>query len=257
MPHREQSETRALVVVPTYNERENIEEVVRRLFAAKPTGVDLLVIDDGSPDGTAELVKKLGEDFDSIHLVEHRGKLGLGTAYVAGFKWGLQRGYDSVVEMDADLSHDPADVGRLLDALDEADLAIGSRYVPGGAVENWSGLRRGLSFCANAYVRLLLGLSVRDSTAGFRAYRHSILRRIDLEGIRSEGYSFQVEMTRRVKNAGGRITEIPITFVERVAGESKMHFRIVIEALVFVAAWGIVDRGRQLRATLSRNFDSR
>ncbi|MGH2698280.1 MAG: polyprenol monophosphomannose synthase [Actinomycetota bacterium] len=251
------SETTALVVVPTYNERENIEEVVRRLFDAAPSRVDLLVIDDGSPDGTAELVKKLSDDFPAIQLIERGEKLGLGTAYVTGFKWALQRGYAAVVEMDADLSHDPADVVRLLQALDEADLAIGSRYVPGGAVENWGPLRRRLSYYANVYARLTLSLPVGDSTAGFRAYRDSILRRIDLEGIRSEGYSFQIEMTRRVRHAGGRIIEIPITFVERIAGQSKMHLRIVVEALFFVAAWGIKDRGRRLRSMLSRSINAR
>lgn len=257
MTERESSERRALVVVPTYNERDNIEEVVRRLFDASPSGVDLLVIDDGSPDGTGELVKKLASDCSAIQLIERQGKLGLGTAYVTGFKWALQRGYEYVVEMDADLSHDPADVVHLLNALGETDLAIGSRYVPGGAVENWSAVRRRLSLYANVYARLILGLSVRDSTAGFRAYRTPILREIDLDGIRSEGYSFQIEMTRLVKQADGRIAEIPITFVERAAGQSKMHPRIVIEALVFVSAWGIKDRGGRLRAKLSRNIESR
>jgi dolichol-phosphate mannosyltransferase len=255
MSQERPSETPALVVVPTYNERENIEEVVRRLFAA--VRADLLVIDDGSPDGTAELVESLSEGYPSIELIDRGEKLGLGTAYVTGFKRALQRGYEAVVEMDADLSHDPADVVRLLEALDEADLVIGSRYVPGGAIENWGAFRRRLSYYANVYARLILSLPVRDSTAGFRAYRASILRRIDLEGIRSEGYSFQIEMTRRVKKAGGRITEVPITFVERVAGKSKMGLRIVVEALLFVAAWGIKDRGRRLRSILSRSINSR
>lgn len=240
MPERD-----ALVITPTYNERESIAELLRRLFDATGDRVDLLVIDDGSPDGTAELVKELGASDDRIHLEQRPGKLGLGTAYVMGFQWGIERGYSAVVEMDADLSHDPADVPRLLDALAEADLVIGSRYVPGGGVSNWGRGRRALSALGNIYARAWLGYKVKDSTAGFRAYRTSALATQDLESIHSEGYGFQIEMTRRFFRAGLRIKEIPITFTERALGHSKMSRRIVIEALGAVTRWGIRDRFRR------------
>ena len=233
---------RALVITPTYNESESITEVVARLFNACPEGVDLLVIDDGSPDGTARIVRDLQEQDPRIHLQERAGKQGLGTAYVTGFNWAIERGYDAVVEMDADLSHDPADVPRLLDALAGADLVIGSRYVPGGGVSNWGRARRMLSSAGNLYARIWLGYAVRDSTAGFRAYRTSALASEALGDVRSEGYGFQIEMTRRFHMAGRRVREVPITFVERVRGRSKMSRRIVIEALIAVTRWGIRDR---------------
>ncbi|MBW3595366.1 MAG: polyprenol monophosphomannose synthase [Actinobacteria bacterium] len=232
----------ALVITPTYNERDSIAEVVRRLFDACGERVDLLVIDDGSPDGTAHIVRHLQRHDSRIHLHQRAGKLGLGTAYVTGFRWAIERGYDAVVEMDADLSHDPADVPRLLDALEGADLVIGSRYVPGGGVTNWGRLRRMLSAAGNLYARLWLGYPVKDSTAGFRAYRTSALAAEDLDDVRSEGYGFQIEMTRRFHNRGRRIHEVPITFVERVRGRSKMSRRIVIEALMAVTRWGLRDR---------------
>ena len=232
----------ALVITPTYNERESIREVVSRLFNACGERVDLLVIDDGSPDGTAEIVAKLATEDSRIHLEQRPGKLGLGTAYVAGFRWAMERGYDEVVEMDADLSHDPADVPRLLDALQDADLVIGSRYVPGGGVSNWGRGRRLLSAAGNLYARMWLGYKIKDSTAGFRAYRTAALARIDLDTIASEGYGFQVEMTRRFHKAGLRIREVPITFTERVRGSSKMSRRIAIEAFTGVTRWGMRDR---------------
>jgi dolichol-phosphate mannosyltransferase len=233
--------------MPTYNERENIERVTSRLFAAAENRVDLLVIDDGSPDGTAELVKALVAARTDVHVIERSGKLGLGTAYVEGFRWGLERGYWALVEMDADLSHDPADVLRLLDALKDSDLAIGSRYVPGGQVENWSSLRKLLSRYANNYARFWLGYDVRDSTAGFRAYRAPALGAVDLATLRSEGYAFQIELTRRFAKKKRRIAEVPITFVERTGGRSKMSSRIVLEALVNVTAWGFRDRFTRAR----------
>ena len=232
----------ALVVTPTYNERETIVEVARRLFEACGERVDLLVIDDGSPDGTSQIVAKLAFEDSRIHLETRPAKLGLGTAYVMGFKWAIARGYDAVVEMDADLSHNPADVPRLLDALLEADLVIGSRYVTGGGVSNWGRGRRLLSATGNLYARLWLGFSVKDSTAGFRAYRTSALAKQNLDTILSEGYAFQIEMTRRFHKAGLRIREIPITFVERVRGNSKMSRRIAVEALGAVTRWGVRDR---------------
>jgi dolichol-phosphate mannosyltransferase len=233
---------RALVIVPTYNERENISELARRLFGATGGGVDLLVVDDGSPDGTAEIVKQIAAGPDPVHLLERANKQGLGTAYRAGFAWALERGYEAVVEMDADLSHDPADVPRLLEALEDADLVIGSRYVPGGGTRNWGVTRRLLSRFGNAYARAWLRYQVADSTAGFRAYRTDWLRELDLSTASSEGYSFQVEMTFRTYRAGKRIVEIPITFVERTEGRSKMSRKIVLEALLKIAQWGIAAR---------------
>jgi dolichol-phosphate mannosyltransferase len=231
-----------LVIVPTYNERDSIATVVRRLFEASPAGVELLVIDDGSPDGTGEVVRELAGEDQPIHLLERGSKQGLGTAYVTGFRWAIERGYRAVVEMDADLSHNPADVPRLLAALDDADLAIGSRYVQGGGVGNWGRSRRILSQGGNVYARAWLGYGVRDSTSGFRAYRVSALEEVDLAGVRSEGYAFQIEMTRRLHLAGRRIVEVPITFVEREAGSSKMSRRIVFEAVRRVTGWGLRDR---------------
>ncbi len=233
---------RALVVVPTFNESASIAEVVRRLFDATGDAVDLLVIDDGSPDGTASIVRDLSAGPHEINLLERASKQGLGTAYVTGFKWGIEHGYWAVVEMDADLSHDPADVPRLLAALKDADLAIGSRYVPGGKVKNWSRFRRALSGAGNLYARGWLGFGLKDSTSGFRAYRSAVLAAQDLDAVRSEGYAFQIEMAWRVHRSGGRVTEVPITFVEREAGRSKMSRRIVVEALTSVPRWALRDR---------------
>jgi dolichol-phosphate mannosyltransferase len=237
-PDREQ----ALVIVPTYNEIETIGEAARRLFVAASDRADLLVVDDSSPDGTAELVKRLAEGPHEIHLLEREGKRGLGTAYIDGFRWALERDYWAVVEMDADLSHDPADVPRLLDALENADLVIGSRYVPGGGVRNWGWFRRKLSSWGNTYARTMLRIDVQDMTAGFRAYRTDVLRKIDLDTLTSQGYGFQIELTRRLNKLGMRIAEVPITFVEREHGQSKMNRRIVLEALLSVWRWGLEDR---------------
>jgi dolichol-phosphate mannosyltransferase len=243
----------ALVIVPTYNERDAIPEVVRRLFDAADDSVDLLVVDDGSPDGTAEVVRDLAKGPHEINLLERARKLGLGTAYVEGFRWALERGYWAVVEMDADLSHDPADVPRLLDALGNADLAIGSRYVPGGGVGNWGVLRRLLSRAGNLYARALLGFRVKDSTSGFRAFRAEVLRHLDLDSLRSEGYGFQIETAWRVHRRSGRIVEVPITFMERTHGSSKMSKKIVIEALLSVTRWGIAARTG--KAPIGRSMD--
>lgn len=234
----------ALVIIPTFNEVESIGEVIRRVFDACGDSVDVLVIDDGSTDGTAPLLHQLERDED-IHLIERSRRMGLGTAYVAGFRWAFERGYHAVVEMDADLSHDPRDIPRLLERLDAANLVIGSRYVEGGGVSNWGRGRLALSKAGNIYARALLGFAIKDSTSGFRAYKTSVLGSIDLSSVRSEGYAFQIEMTRRVHQIGGRITEIPITFVERATGKSKMSRRIVAEALVSVTKWGLRDRLRR------------
>jgi dolichol-phosphate mannosyltransferase len=259
MPDRDASlSARALVIAPTYNESQTISELSRRLFDACPDEVELLVVDDASQDGTAQIVQDLMRQKNEVHLIVRAGKLGLGTAYVTGFGWGIERGYWAVVEMDADLSHDPAEVPALLSALEDADLAIGSRYVPGGSIENWGRLRRWLSAAGNVYARAWLGFGVKDSTSGFRAYRTEWLEGQNLEDIRSEGYAFQIEMTRRVHRSGGRIVEIPITFTERVHGKSKLSRRIVFEALVGVARWGLRDRlgdrteTRRLRSARSR-----
>ncbi|MGH2752255.1 MAG: polyprenol monophosphomannose synthase [Actinomycetota bacterium] len=237
-------EGRALVVVPTYNERHNISECISRLLARSEVA-GILVVDDSSPDGTAGAVEALAPVEGRVHTVVRPAKLGLGTAYVTGFRWGIERGYSALVEMDADLSHDPNDVARLLAALAHADLVIGSRYVAGGSVENWGILRRFLSRGANLFVRILLGYSVRDSTSGFRAFKTSTLQDISYETLRSQGYGFQIEITRRVYRSGGRIAEIPITFVERASGRSKMTLRIILEAAFNVVRWSATDRLRR------------
>lgn len=231
----------ALVIVPTYNEKDSIAEAARRLFAASEGKVDLLVVDDGSPDGTAAVVREIAGGRGDIHLLERRTKSGLGDAYVAGFRWALERGYEAVVEMDADLSHDPAAVPQLLGALEGADLVIGSRYVPGGSIENWGAFRKGLSRSGNIYAAAWLRLGVKDLTSGFRAFRARALADQDLSTVATHGYAFQIEMARRIDRHGGRITEVPITFIERAAGKSKMSRRIVLEALLQVTRWGLVD----------------
>jgi dolichol-phosphate mannosyltransferase len=242
--HRDSLSARTLVIVPTYNESQTISEVARRLFEVCGDDAELLVIDDASEDGTPHIVRELSRAGDAVHLMERPEKLGLGTAYVAGFEWGIERGYWAMVEMDADLSHDPADVPKLVRALNDADLVVGSRYVPGGSIENWGRLRRWLSAAGNVYARAWLGYGVKDSTSGFRAYRTEWLDDQDLDDVKSEGYAFQIEMTRRVHRSGGRIVEVPITFTERLHGKSKLSRRIVLEALVGVARWGAYDRLR-------------
>jgi dolichol-phosphate mannosyltransferase len=231
-----------LVIIPTYNERETIAEAIRRLREAANDSVQILVVDDHSPDGTGALVRELQAGAPDLHLLERRSKLGLGTAYIEGFESGLEGGYWALVEMDADLSHDPAAVPSLLAALDDADLAIGSRYVPGGDVEDWSTGRRWLSQAGNTYARAWLGFPLQDATSGFRAYRTDFLATQDLSSVSSQGYGFQIEMARRIYRAGGRIVEIPITFTDRTLGRSKMSKRIALEAIWSVTAWGVHDR---------------
>ena len=233
---------RALVVLPTYQEADNIVEVLRRLRAAAPAA-DVLVVDDSSPDGTAALAKAAARELGNIDVLVRPGKSGLGSAYRAGFTEGLARGYDVLVEMDSDLSHDPARVPALLRAVEAgADLALGSRYVPGGLIPNWSFHRRFLSRAGNRYAAFVLGLSVRDATSGFRAYRADALRRVDLSSVRADGYCFQIEMAYRVAAAGGDIVELPIEFVDRERGTSKMCSRIIVEALALVTWWSVRDR---------------
>ena len=227
-----------LVVLPTYNESENIERVLRRIRDSL-TAATVLVVDDGSPDGTAEIAERLGKELGNIEVMRRHRKSGLGSAYRAGFHWGLERDFDACVEMDADLSHEPEALPQLVGALSDAcELAVGSRYVPGGAIPNWAWHRRLLSRGGNVYASALLGLGVADSTSGFRAYSATLLRRIDLDQIRADGYGFQIEMTYRAKQAGAAVTEVPIRFVDRVDGQSKMSMFIVVEALALVTWWG-------------------
>jgi dolichol-phosphate mannosyltransferase len=233
---------RTLVIVPTYNERDNIAEVIARLFDACPD-CDLLIIDDSSPDGTSEFAEEMALSFGrQIAVLTRPKKAGLGTAYIEGFRWGLAHDYDAIVAMDADLSHDPATVPALVDALGDADLAIGSRYIPGGGVSNWGLLRRLLSRAGNLYARTWLRFGVHDATSGFRAYGAGALRKMELKSFRSEGYAFQIETAWRVHQDGGRIVEVPITFVERQAGASKLSRRIVFEALLRVPVWALRAR---------------
>ncbi len=238
---------RVLVIIPTYNEAENITAVMRAVHAALPD-VGILVVDDGSPDGTADLVEKAAVEWDELHVLRRSKKLGLGSAYRDGFRWGLAAGYDACVEMDADFSHDPAALPELVAKLEEGyELVIGSRYVPGGEIPNWSWYRHLLSWGGNRFADIVLGLGVADSTAGFRVYAASILSRLDLDSVRADGYGFQIEMTYRTRQLGGQISEVPISFVDRVAGESKMSWVIVFEALALVGWWGCLRLVRTLR----------
>jgi dolichol-phosphate mannosyltransferase len=233
---------RTLVVIPTYQEAENIGVVLEQVREAVPD-VEVLVVDDGSPDGTADLADAFGVEHGGVSVLRRPGKAGLGSAYRAGFAWGLERGFEVLVEMDADLSHNPGTLPRLLAPVaDDADLVIGSRYVPGGAVPNWPARRLLLSKWGNRYARLMLGLPVNDATAGFRVYRADALRAIDLTGITADGYAFQIEMAYAVWRSGRTVVEVPIAFTDRVRGTSKMSGRIVVEAMVLVTWWGLRDR---------------
>src|SRR5690625_489510 len=242
---------RVLVIVPTYNEALTIEKTLGRLHEAVPS-VDVLVVDDRAPDGTGRIVAELADADDRVHLMSRPGKQGLGSAYVAGFRWGLERGYDVLVEMDADGSHQPEQLPDLLAALNDADLVIGSRYVPGGRVVNWPRHREVLSRIANLYTRVALGIAVADATGGYRAFQAGTIQGIDLDTVNSQGYCFQVDLTWRTVRAGLRVTEVPITFVEREEGQSKMSGAVVREALVRVTAWGVRRRWAQLRKLVGR-----
>ena len=232
---------RILVIVPTYQERENLAGLLRRLHAAVPK-VDALVVDDRSPDGTGELADALAAADPRVHVLHRPVKTGLGAAYVAGFRWALRRDYDTVVEMDADGSHPPEDLPRLLDALSDADLVLGSRYAPGGRVVNWPRHRTWLSRGGNLYCQLALGVRIADLTSGYRAYRRRVLAELPLADIASQGYCFQVDLAWRVVQAGFRVVEVPITFTERETGRSKMTGGIVREALWEVTRWGVQHR---------------
>ncbi|MRK01802.1 MULTISPECIES: polyprenol monophosphomannose synthase [Aeromicrobium] len=230
---------RTLIIVPTYNESDNLELIVQRIHAEQP-GVDILIADDGSPDGTGEIADRLAADDPRVHVMHRTSKQGLGSAYRAGFAWGLARDYDVLMEMDADGSHRPEDLAKILAASEAgADLVLGSRWVPGGGVVNWPWHRRLISRGGTLYAHLMLGIPIKDATGGFRAFRRSTLERLPLEDVASQGYCFQIDMARRVVAAGMSVQEVPITFVERERGQSKMSGAIVREALWRVTLWGL------------------
>jgi dolichol-phosphate mannosyltransferase len=233
---------RTLVVVPTYDERGSLPRMLAGL-AALPVAVDVLVVDDGSPDGTGDVADAIAADDPSVHVLHRPRKAGLGPAYRAGLAWGLERGYDRLVSMDADGSHDPAALPRLLAAADGADLVIGSRYVAGGRVERWPLPRRALSAGGNLYARAVTGLPVRDGTSGYRVTRREVLETIDVAGLVSDGYAFQLEVAWRAWRAGFHLVEVPIVFVERRSGASKLSRAVVLEALWRTVAWARAGRG--------------
>jgi dolichol-phosphate mannosyltransferase len=242
---------RVVMVVPTFNEADNIDWLVGRLRDAQPD-VDVLVVDDNSPDGTGALADELATADPAVHVLHRSAKGGLGAAYLAGFAWALEAGYDVVGEMDADGSHQPEQLHRLLDALLDADLVIGSRWIPGGSVVNWPLRREALSRGGNLYVRLLLGIGVRDATAGFRVFRRTALEKIDLASVESTGYVFQTDLVTRCLRAGLTVREVPIEFVERVRGDSKMSGAVASESLRRITRWGLRERRDQLRRALRR-----
>lgn len=223
-----------LVIIPTYNEKENIENIIRYVFSLQPA-FDIIIIEDNSPDGTADIVKRLQSEFPGLHMIERKGKLGLGTAYIAGFEWGLSRHYQYIFEMDADFSHNPADLVRLYNACTEgADMAIGSRYVTGVNVVNWPMGRVLMSYFASKYVKIVTGMKIHDATAGFVCYTRKVLESIDLDKIRFKGYAFQIEMKFTAWTSGFKLKEVPIIFTDRTLGTSKMSGGIFTEALLGV-----------------------
>ncbi|CAB4856862.1 unannotated protein [freshwater metagenome] len=229
---------RALVVLPTYNEIDNIEKMLRTIRAIVPDE-HILVVDDGSPDGTAESAERIRSELGHIEIMKRDGKGGLGSAYRAGFAWGLERGYDTFVEIDCDFSHDPRELPTMLMLADSYEVVIGSRYVPGGSIPSWSTSRLLLSKGGNRYASIMLGLGVADSTAGYRVYQASALEKIDYSHVKADGYGFQIEMTYRARRGGASIVEHPISFTDRTEGESKMSRAIVTEALWMVTKWGL------------------
>ncbi|WP_027586736.1 polyprenol monophosphomannose synthase [Acidipropionibacterium thoenii] len=247
--------SRVLVIIPTYNEAENIEAITGRVRAADP-GVDILVADDNSPDGTGRIADRLAAADSQIHVMHRKGKEGLGAAYLAGFHWGLDASYDVLVEMDADGSHQPEQLPLLLAALRNADMVKGSRYVPGGSVVNWPRSRELISRGGGVWTRLMLGMKVRDPTGGFNAFRAQTLRTIGLDDVASAGYCFQLDLTWRVLKHGMTVAEVPIEFVEREYGHSKMSRAIVVEALIRTTLWGLDYRTSQLAKALGSARDT-
>lgn len=232
---------KTLVVLPTYNESLNIDRMLKVLRSTVPEA-QILVVDDGSPDGTAEMALSANREIGAIEVLRRTGKQGLGSAYRAGFAWGLERGFDAFVEIDCDFSHDPAELPIMLELAESSEVVIGSRYVPGGSIPSWSMSRLLLSRGGNKYSSWMLGLKVADATAGYRVYRKSALEKIDYGTVKSDGYGFQVEMTYRARRGGASIVEHPIAFRDRVDGESKMSSSIVLEALAMVTRWGLARR---------------
>lgn len=243
---------RVAVLIPTYNERENLPCVVERVRSSVPEA-DVLVLDDNSPDGTGDVADELAAADDRIHVLHRKGKEGLGAAYLAGFAWALEQGYDAIVEMDADGSHRPEHLPRMIEAAADADLVIGSRYVRGGRIINWPANRKAISMAGNAYIRVLLGMPVNDATAGYRVYRADTLRAIGLDDVESAGYVFQTDLTVRTVRAGLTVVEIPITFIEREIGDSKMDGDVVRESMSRITGWGMAHRRHQVKRLLDRD----
>ncbi len=247
VPHRanaalECAAVRVLAVLPTFQESANIEEVLRKSLEAVPS-LCVLVVDDSSPDGTAEIAERVGKEIGNISVMKRPAKSGLGSAYRDGFRRGLAEGFDVLIEMDSDLSHDPAALPDLIAGIEAgADLVIGSRYVPGGSIPDWTWHRRALSRWGNRYASKVLAIDVNDATSGYRAYRSELMAKVDFHDVKADGYGFQIEMAYRVLRAGGSVSEVPISFVDRARGTSKMSSRIVVEALLLVTWWGIRDR---------------
>jgi dolichol-phosphate mannosyltransferase len=240
-----------LVIIPTYNESENIARIISRTREAVPDA-HILIADDNSPDGTGKLADEIASDDDHVHVMHRLGKEGLGAAYLAGFEWGINEGYEVLVEMDADGSHQPEQLPELLAALTDADLVLGSRWVKGGKVVNWPKSREALSRGGNLWTRIMLGIPLRDATGGFRAFRRKTLLGLGLDNVASAGYCFQVDLAWRALKAGFRVVEVPITFIEREYGDSKMSKRIVIEALLLTTVWGVEHRIKQLRELVAK-----
>jgi dolichol-phosphate mannosyltransferase len=239
------------VIIPTYNELENIARIISRTRKAVPDA-HILIADDNSPDGTGRLADEIASADDHVHVMHRRGKEGLGAAYLAGFEWGVNDGYEVLVEMDADGSHQPEQLPDLLAALADADLVLGSRWVKGGEVVNWPKSREALSRAGNLWTRIMLGIPLRDATGGFRAFRRKTLLGLELDNVASAGYCFQVDLAWRALRGGFRVVEVPITFIEREYGTSKMNKRIVIEALVLTTLWGVAHRSKQLRELVTK-----
>ena len=243
---------RVAVLIPTYNGRENLPLIVARVRECVPD-VDVVVLDDNSPDGTGQVADELAAADPKVTVIHRQGKEGLGAAYLAGFRWALDQGYDAVVEMDADGSHRPEDLPAMLEAAKDADLVIGSRYVRGGTVVNWPLSRKAISMGGNLYIRVILGMPVNDATAGYRVYRAGTLRRIGLDDVESAGYVFQTDLTVRTVRAGLRVVEVPITFIEREIGESKMDGDVVKESMRRITGWGLEHRRQQAEQILRRD----
>lgn len=224
---------KTLIIIPTYNELDNLRPLLTEIFAYAP-GADILIVDDNSPDGTGQLAEEISAENPQVRVMHRAGKLGLGTAYIAGFKYAIEHGYDAAFEMDADFSHDPRYLPDFLKAIEHADLVIGSRYVPGGDTPNWSLLRRFISGGGNIFARFMLHLPIQDCTAGYRCYRREVLESIDLSTVRSQGYAFQVEMAYRTTQRGFKVVEVPIIFMDRRVGKSKMSRKIFIEGFTYV-----------------------